>query len=131
VAGLANDNGQFAFIVHGIASQPAGQHDGIARILAGTAGLHKDHRIFGDWLSPLLSVFAVIESNADDVGGLERRQQFGDLCRLPGIPEVAEQLPFQPGGLATSVSGTEVNVSGGITVTEDLHGTLRWEKDAD
>ena len=128
MAGLADDNGEFAFIVHGIASQPAGQHDGIARILAGTAGLHEDHGIFGDWLSPLLGVFAVIESNADDVGGLERRQQFGDLCRFPGITEVAEQLPFQPGGLATSVSGTEVNGSGGIAVTDDLHGAFRWEK---
>jgi hypothetical protein len=43
-------------------------------------------------------VFAVVQSNADDIPGIDGSEQFRDLCRFAGILEISEEIPVDSRG---------------------------------
>ena len=77
----------------------------------------------GDGLVPFLGMPAIVQADADDVGGDQRGQQLADLGLFPRVAAGAKQVPLEASGGAIGVLRAEVNAALSVAVADDLH---RW-----
>ncbi len=98
----------------------AGNHDRLARILNGVDALHEQDRVLGDLGVGLLGVAPVVETDAQDLLDLDRRQQALDVGGLPGDRVVAEDVAFDLQD-AFALFGSVVRAARAVEITNDLH----------
>ena len=117
---LADDDGQFAFVVDFVAAELPGQEDRVAGVLHGARVLHEHHRVRGDGLLPLLGVPAVVQADAEQVGRRDGREELARLEGRAGDLEVAEDVA---GDGAGGTVGLECRMgrTGGGEVADELH----------
>src|SRR5690606_25683399 len=76
LAALADDDGEFALVVHLLACQASGNLHGVAGVLDGVGAFGKEDRKVGNGHAALSRVVAVVQANAEDGRGcLNRREE--------------------------------------------------------
>ena len=127
VAGLPDHDRQFALVVDLVTPQLPRQHDRIAGVLQGARVLEEEHGVGRRGGVALGGMSLVVEADAEDVAGLERREQLVDLGDGVCVAERAEKGALEQRHAAISMKTSQVGGTGGLKA-DDLHGVLRAEK---
>ena len=91
-----DDDGEFAFVVHFIAAQYTRQQDRLLRVLHGGGRFHKEHGVFWDVGFRFLGMAAVVQPDAKDDRGVERRKQRA-AHRAIGVSQFAKERAVESG----------------------------------
>lgn len=120
-AALANDNCQFAFVIHLVAGEMPRKDDRVARILDRGHGFHKLHRVFGNLRLGFLRVPPVVETDRENLHGIEGRKKFCRNRRVAGRRGSRKQFSRQFLDGAVRLQGAKFDLLRGVEIANDLH----------
>ena len=121
LAGATNDHRELALVVHLVAGKVAGEQDRIARILQGVDAFEKKNGMFGKGGLHLLGVAAVVQADAENLGGEERGEKFRHVRPFAGGSESGERITITFDGGSVGLEGSIPDGFLRIEITDNLH----------
>lgn len=124
LAGATDHHRQLALVVHLVAAEMAGKQDGIPRVLERVDSFDEKDGVIGKRRLHLLRVASVVQADAEDLGGDDGREDFGDFRLPPGGLEPGEGITLACEGGAVGLQGSVMHAAANIAITDYLHTTI-------